>query len=86
MISPDHNDRVVIQLQLFERIQYPANLRIDYRPLPELLRTSRWLATLSSTAFFDALDFGCNPLVMADLGLQSRYGGHVFAGSGVWRC
>ena len=64
----------------------PANLRIDYRPLPELLRTSRWLATLSSTAFFDALDFGCSPLVMADLGLQPRYGGHVFAGSGVWRC
>jgi len=23
---------------------------------------------------------------MADLGLQPRYGGHVFAGSGVWRC
>ena len=64
----------------------PANLRIDYRPLPELLRTSRWLATLSSTAFFDALDFGCSPLVMADLGLQPCYGGHVFAGSGVWRC
>ena len=64
----------------------PANLRIDYRPLPELLRTSRWLATLSSTAFFDALDFGCSPLVMADLGLQPRYGGHVFAGCGVWRC
>ena len=64
----------------------PANLRIDYRPLPELLRGSRWLATLSSTAFFDALDFGCSPLVMADLGLQPRYGGHVFAGSGVWRC
>ena len=64
----------------------PANLRIDYRPLPELLRTSRWLATLSSTAFFDALDFGCSPLVMADLGFQPRYGGHVFAGSGVWRC
>ena len=64
----------------------PANLRIDYRPLPELLRGSRWLATLSSTAFFDALDFGCSPLVMADLGLQPRYGGHVFAGCGVWRC
>ena len=64
----------------------PANLRLDYRPLPELLRASRWLATLSSTAFFDALDFGCSPLVMADLGLQPRYGGHVFAGSGVWRC
>ena len=63
----------------------PANLRLDYRPLPDLLRQARLMATLSSTAFFDALDFGCSPVVMADLGLNPRYGGHVFAGSGVWR-
>ena len=63
----------------------PTNLRLDYRPLPELLQKARWMATLSSTAFFDALDFGCSPVVMADLGMNPRYGGHVFAGSGVWR-
>ena len=63
----------------------PANLRLDYRPLPELLRQARLMATVSSTAFFDALDFGCSPVVMGDLGLNPRYGGHIFAGSGVWR-
>ena len=65
--------------------QPPANLRLDYRPLPELLRQSRLMATVSSTAFFDALDFGCRPLAMADFGLDPSNGSHVFAGSGVWQ-
>ena len=65
--------------------QPPANLRLDYRPLPELLRQARLMATVSSTAFFDALDFGCRPLAMADFGLNPAHGSHVFAGSGVWR-
>ena len=63
----------------------PANLRLDYRPLPVLLKQARLLATLSSTAFFDALDFGCRAIAISDLGLQPTYGGHVYAGSGVWR-
>ena len=63
----------------------PANVRLDYRPLPTLLQQSRLLVTLSSTAFFDALDFGCRPMAISDLGLQPHYGAHVFAGSGVWR-
>ena len=63
----------------------PANLRLDYRPLPDLLKQARLLATLSSTAFFDALDFGCRAIAISDLGLQPDYGGHVYAGSGVWR-
>ena len=65
--------------------QPPANLRLDYRPLPDLLRQARLMATVSSTAFFDALDFGCRPLAMADFGLNPAHGSHVFAGSGVWR-
>ena len=65
--------------------QPPANLRLDYRPLPELLSQARLMATVSSTAFFDALDFGCRPLAMADFGLNPAHGSHVFAGSGVWR-
>ena len=63
----------------------PTNLRLDYRPLPVLLKQARLLATLSSTAFFDALDFGCRAIAISDLGLQPNYGGHVYAGSGVWR-
>ena len=64
----------------------PDNLRLDYRPLPDLLGQARLMATISSTAFFDALDMGCRPLVMADFGINPANGSHVFAGSGVWRC
>ena len=62
----------------------PDNFRLDYRPLPDLLSQARMMATVSSTAFFDALDFGCRPIVMADFGINPRNGSHVFAGSGVW--
>ena len=62
----------------------PTNLRIDYSPLPELLQRARIMATVSSTAFFDALDFGCRPVVMADFGINQSNGSHVFAGCGVW--
>jgi hypothetical protein len=63
----------------------PTNLKLDYRPLPDLLRKASLMATISSTAFFDALDFGCRPVAMNDLGLHANHGSHVFAGSGVWR-
>ena len=63
----------------------PVNLKLDYRPLPDLLRKAPLMATISSTAFFDALDFGCRPIAMNDLGLHASHGSHVFAGSGVWR-
>jgi hypothetical protein len=63
----------------------PTNLKLDYRPLPQLLLQSRLLATVSSTAFFDALDMGCKPVVMGDFGMNPANGSHVFAGSGVWR-
>jgi hypothetical protein len=63
----------------------PANLQLSYAPLPQLLRQSRLLATVSSTALFDALDLGCQPVVMADLGLRQDLGTPFFAGSGLLR-
>ena len=80
-----HHAETHISHTLMQSIgQPPANLRLDYRPLPELLSESRLMATVSSTAFFDALDFGCRPLVMADFGKDPSNGSHIFAGSGVW--
>ena len=60
-------------------------MRLDYRPLPELLNQARLMATVSPTAFFDALDFGCHLLAIADFDLNPANGSHVVAGSGVWR-
>ena len=89
-IAPDettfHQAETHISKTVLQSIgQPPSNFRLDYRPLPELLSQSRLMATVSSTAFFDALDFGCKPLVMADFGMNPANGSHVFAGSGVWR-
>lgn len=63
----------------------PSNLQLSYAPLPELLQRSRLLATVSSTALFDALDFGCRPVVVEDFGLRQDLGTPFFAGSGVLR-
>ncbi|MGB5136764.1 MAG: DUF6716 putative glycosyltransferase [Prochlorococcaceae cyanobacterium] len=63
----------------------PPNLRISDAPLTDLLAGGRLLATVSSTAFFDALDLGCKPLVMADFGLRHDLGTPFFAGSGLLR-
>ncbi len=89
-IAPDettfHQAETHISKTVLQSIgQPPSNFRLDYRPLPELLSQSRLMATVSSTAFFDALDFGCKPVVMADFGMNPANGSHVFAGSGVWR-
>ena len=88
-IAPDestfHQSERHISQTLIKTIgQPPTNLKLDYRPLPELLSQSRLMATVSSTAFFDALDFGCRPVVMSDFGLKPSNGSHIFAGSGVW--
>jgi hypothetical protein len=61
----------------------PSNLRLSYEPLPSLLGASRLFATLSSTAFFDALDHGCIPLVLGDFGVRADLGTAFFAGSGM---
>lgn len=63
----------------------PSNLNLSYAPLPVLLRQSRLLATMSSTALFDALDLGCQPIVVSDFGLRQDLGTHFFAGSGLLR-
>ena len=64
----------------------PSNLTLSYAPLPELLQSSRLLATVSSTALFDALDLGCKPIVMADFGLRQDLGTPFFAASGLLQC
>ncbi|MDP5122708.1 MAG: hypothetical protein NWP84_02370, partial [Cyanobium sp. MAG_04] len=63
----------------------PANMRLSYEPLAELLLNSRLLATVSSTALFDALDLGCRPVVMDDFGLRHDLGTPFFTGSGLLR-
>ena len=79
-IAPGESTFHVLEAHISETVrqsigQPPENL--VYRPMPDLLQTSRLLATVSSTAFFDALDFGCRPVVMADFGINPAHGSHV---------
>jgi hypothetical protein len=64
----------------------PANMVISYQPIAELLRDSRLMGTISSTAVFDALDLGCRPLVIADFGCQNENGTSFFKDSGLLHC
>ena len=83
--STFHQAETHISQTIFQTLGHPPeNFHIDYRSLPELLSESRLMATVSSTAFFDALDFGCRPVALADFGINPANGSHVFAGSGAW--
>ena len=90
-IAPDEStfhrvDNHISQTVLETLGHPPGNLHLDYTPMPQLLEQARLLATVSSTAFFDALDHGCRPLLMTDFGMEAGSGSHVFTGSKVGRC
>jgi hypothetical protein len=63
----------------------PANFRIDYTPVSEMLPSVDLLITMSSTACLEALDAGCRVGLVLDLGVHERYGNHVFLDSGLLR-
>ena len=70
---------------LLARETKPANFRIDYTPVSEMLPTVDLLITMSSTACLEALDSGCRVGLVLDLGVHERYGNHVFLDSGLLR-
>lgn len=61
----------------------PANMSVSYEPIADLLKGSRLMCTVSSTAVFDAMDLGCRPVVMADFESQSGNGTSFFKDSGI---
>ena len=70
---------------LLADVDLPANFRIDYTSIAELLPTVDLLVTVSSTACLEALDQGCRVALVLDLGVHERYGNHVFLDSGLLR-
>lgn len=61
----------------------PKNLIVSYEPLEDLLVRADLFATISSTALFDAFDYGVPSIVAADFGLRNADGAHVFFASGL---
>jgi hypothetical protein len=76
--QPNHVAKLVKALK-----DKPKNFQITYEPLDELLDRADLFATVSSTALFDAFDFGVPSMVATDFGLRNADGAHVFFASGL---
>ena len=61
----------------------PRNLIVSYESLDALLDRADLFATVSSTALFDAFDYGVPSMVATDFGLRNADGAHVFFASGL---
>lgn len=59
----------------------PANVRLAYGHMGELLDTTDLLVTVSSTAALEALSRGVPTAVLTDLGVREPLGNHWFTGS-----
>jgi hypothetical protein len=70
---------------LLAGVARPANFRLDYTPISEILPTVDLLLTMSSTACLEAVAAGSRVGLLLDLGVHERYGNHVFLTSGLLR-
>lgn len=86
-VRPDeqtfHQQSMHIETLVNEFPDRPNNLILSYDPLGPWLEKADMFATLSSTALFDALDYGAPSLVVTDFGLRNADGAHVFFSSGL---
>ncbi|WP_432590651.1 DUF6716 putative glycosyltransferase [Streptomyces sp. HD1123-B1] len=60
----------------------PANFRLAYGNMGEVLDTADLLVTVSSTAALESLHRGVPTAVLTDLGIREALGNHHFLGSG----
>ncbi|WP_420450885.1 DUF6716 putative glycosyltransferase [Ilumatobacter sp.] len=65
--------------------EVPANLEFRYGVMEGVLDGARALATVSSTAAMEALAMGVPTVILADFGVQDRYGTRFFLRSGLMR-
>lgn len=68
--------------KLVARLDPPANLRLVYGHMGEVLDRTDLLVTVSSTAALESLHRGIPTAVLTDLGIREALGNHHFLGSG----
>ncbi|SDC71665.1 hypothetical protein SAMN05216505_103275 [Streptomyces prasinopilosus] len=68
--------------KLVQRLDPPANLRLVYGHMGEVLDRTDLLVTVSSTAALEALHRRIPTAVLTDLGVREALGNHHFVGSG----
>ncbi|WP_353944363.1 DUF6716 putative glycosyltransferase [Streptomyces sp. HUAS MG91] len=68
--------------KLAQRIEVPANFRLVYGNMGEVLDRADLLVTVSSTAALEALHRRIPTALLTDLGVREALGNHHFTGSG----
>lgn len=68
--------------KLAQRIDLPANFRLVYGNMGEVLDRTDLLVTVSSTAALESLHRRIPTVVLTDLGVREALGNHHFVGSG----
>ncbi|WP_340385156.1 DUF6716 putative glycosyltransferase [Streptomyces sp. SS7] len=68
--------------KLVQRLDPPANFRLVYGNMGEVLDRTDLLVTVSSTAALEALHRRVPTVVLSDLGVREALGNHHFVGSG----
>ncbi|WP_324789007.1 DUF6716 putative glycosyltransferase [Streptomyces sp. H51] len=68
--------------KLAQRFELPANLRLVYGNMGEVLDRTDLLVTISSTAALESLHRRIPTVVLTDLGVREALGNHHFVGSG----
>ncbi|MFG2458955.1 DUF6716 putative glycosyltransferase [Streptomyces sp. NPDC048523] len=68
--------------KLVQRLEPPANFRLVYGHMGEVLDRTDLLVTVSSTAALESLHRGIPTVVLTDLGIREVLGNHHFVGSG----
>jgi glycosyltransferase involved in cell wall biosynthesis len=62
----------------------PANIVFNYEGMGSILRQSRALVSLSSTALLEAMAVGVPAVALNNLGVREAYGNHFFLGAGIF--
>jgi len=78
-----HHYEVIVKTY-FQDKQLPKNFEISYESIPNLLKKTSLLLTISSTALVEAMAEGCRVAVISDFGVAERYGNHVFLGGKIF--
>ncbi|WP_346345665.1 DUF6716 putative glycosyltransferase [Streptomyces sp. SID5643] len=68
--------------KLVQRLEPPANFRLVYGNMGEVLDRTDLLVTVSSTAALESLHRRIPTVVLTDLGIRESLGNHHFVGSG----
>ncbi|AVH56889.1 MULTISPECIES: DUF6716 putative glycosyltransferase [Streptomyces] len=68
--------------KLAQRVDLPANFRLVYGHMGEVLDRTDLLVTMSSTAALESLHRRIPTVVLTDLGVREALGNHHFVGSG----